>query len=460
MLATAQTQPNLENGFKHYGSYDFHGVDTVNTMNGNLMLHTSLLPDYPQRGKLAPHYNLYVTSKTWQVRCVPTPDGPEFCFWASGGIGVTEQTSLGVTLHRTYDKFASGTGAMTYGALAYSLSSADGATHQLYPVPGTADAQGEATRFETMDTSGYHLEMSVPDMNGVLSTFTVTDRQGNQYAGMFADAFTPGSCGRPQTNNIASPSPYLPMIDDAPLGEQYCSQFAVSQRVTDSHGNQIGFTGSSTPGVPSVWTDTLGRTGPLTTEAAGDFSGCVSQFPLVRADIGYYRAPDGSTQAIKMCYANIPVQTAFNQAGVAEAQSAGSAYATTQLQQAVTAIQADGSKWTFNYDGYGDLTSVGLPTGGSISYTWTTIGYPNCTGTDRTHVSRAVASRTLNDNRGQVSVWHYAWGNATSTTMSNTVTDPVNNDTVHTFTALDTQSNPTGGCGFYETRMPAMRGNC
>src|SRR5437773_12356514 len=62
MLATGQTQPNLENGFKHYGSYDFHGIDTVNTMNGNLMLHTSLLPDYPQRGKLAPHYNLYVTS--------------------------------------------------------------------------------------------------------------------------------------------------------------------------------------------------------------------------------------------------------------------------------------------------------------------------------------------------------------------------------------------------------------
>ena len=143
---------------------------------------------------------------------------------------------------------------------------------------------------------------------------------------------------------------------------------------------------------------------------------------------------------------------------MAEAQSAGSAYATTQLQQAVTAIQADGSKWTFNYDGYGDLTSVGLPTGGSISYTWTTIGYPNCTGTDRTHVSRAVASRTLNDNRGQVSVWHYAWGNATATTMTNTVTDPVNNDTVHTFTALDTQSNPTGGCGFYETRTQIYQG--
>src|SRR5205807_1174674 len=65
--AFAQTQPNLENGFKPYGSYDGGSLDTVNTMNGNPMLHAPLLPDYPQRGEITPHYNLYVTSKSWQV---------------------------------------------------------------------------------------------------------------------------------------------------------------------------------------------------------------------------------------------------------------------------------------------------------------------------------------------------------------------------------------------------------
>ena len=43
-MSLAQSQPNLENGFKHWGSYDFHNIDTVNTMNGNWMLNAPLLP--------------------------------------------------------------------------------------------------------------------------------------------------------------------------------------------------------------------------------------------------------------------------------------------------------------------------------------------------------------------------------------------------------------------------------
>src|SRR5437764_11290321 len=251
-VAVAQTQPNLENGFKHYGSYDFHGVDTVNTMNGNLMLHAPQVPDYPQRGKLAPHDTLYVTSKNWQVRCVPDPAGGwESCFWAAGGTGVTVQTSLGVTLHRTYNKSASGTGTITYSAMDYSLTSADGAAHQLYPVPGTADSQGEATRFEAIDSSGYRVELSSGDGNGVPGAFTVTDRQGNQFVG----GFVSGSCGRMGTNNLATPSQYAPMIDDAPMGDQYCSQFGIVQQVTDSNGNRINLSASSQGGWSNTWID-------------------------------------------------------------------------------------------------------------------------------------------------------------------------------------------------------------
>jgi hypothetical protein len=44
VAASGQTQPNLENGFKPYGSYDGGSLDTVNIMNGNLMLHAPLLP--------------------------------------------------------------------------------------------------------------------------------------------------------------------------------------------------------------------------------------------------------------------------------------------------------------------------------------------------------------------------------------------------------------------------------
>src|SRR5882672_1936244 len=74
----AQTSPDLENGFKYYGSYDGSHLDTVNLMNGNLMLHLPLVPELPQRGnKLDLKYLVYLTSKTWTGschfnHCVPT----------------------------------------------------------------------------------------------------------------------------------------------------------------------------------------------------------------------------------------------------------------------------------------------------------------------------------------------------------------------------------------------------
>jgi hypothetical protein len=47
-LVVAQTQPALENGFKAYGSYDGSNLDTVNVMNGNLILHIPMPFTYPQ----------------------------------------------------------------------------------------------------------------------------------------------------------------------------------------------------------------------------------------------------------------------------------------------------------------------------------------------------------------------------------------------------------------------------
>ena len=51
-VAVGQSQPNLENGFKPYGSYDGSHLDTVNLMNGNVIVHGPLTPDPPQRGSI------------------------------------------------------------------------------------------------------------------------------------------------------------------------------------------------------------------------------------------------------------------------------------------------------------------------------------------------------------------------------------------------------------------------
>lgn len=76
-LILGQSAPNLENGFKNYGSYDGSHLDTVNMMNGNVMLHIPVLPALAQRGEFSPQYSLYVTSKSWQVTASPTPAAPQ-----------------------------------------------------------------------------------------------------------------------------------------------------------------------------------------------------------------------------------------------------------------------------------------------------------------------------------------------------------------------------------------------
>jgi RHS repeat-associated protein len=451
---SCQTQPNLENGFKPYGSYDASGLDTVNLMNGGRVLHAPLLPDYPQRGAITPHINLYDTSKHWQVRCIASQaSGGQTCFWTRPGGGVAFQSSVGLSVHRTMIASGSGTGTTTYSSFGYSITSADASTHSLYPIPGTSDATGEATKFESQDTSGYHLELSNPDGNGIMGTVTVTDRHGIQYLGSFLNY---AGCPKPTGNRLPQPGNIAPLVDDSPLGDRYCSQVSIARQVTDSNGNIMSLRGTANqnPGI-----DTLGRTMPLNTGTpTSDYSGCVSPLPIAGAFLLSYVAPDRTTQQIKQCMANVPLQTSFNQPGVIEFQNYGG-QSTVPSLMLVTVVLADGTKWTFDYDSYGEVINVGLPTGGSISYTWTTIDFSNCNVLDHTAVSRAVATRTLNDNKGNSSTWTYNWGTAANRTLTNMVTDPFGNDTVHVFTAFDSPNVGSGGCGFYETSTQEYQGS-
>src|SRR5262249_43329890 len=100
--AQAQMPPNLENGFKQWGSYEGSKVDTVNNLNGNQMLHAPLLPNYPQRGgKLTMQSFLYQTSKSWQVYCSVALNEEVTCQWTLGRSGVNLRQSEGLTIQRT-----------------------------------------------------------------------------------------------------------------------------------------------------------------------------------------------------------------------------------------------------------------------------------------------------------------------------------------------------------------------
>jgi RHS repeat-associated protein len=460
----AQVQPNLENGFKPYGSHDGSNLNTVNHMNGNWMLHVPLLPDIGQRGNHGAHYFLSANSKNWQVSCVPDSSAAtgQNCYWVAGGTGVVLDHSNDLRIHRTLNIYNSGNGTVSYEGFGYTVLTADGSSHEMYGLPDTVDANLDATVYESVDTTGYRLVLGGQDSNGVWITATLFDRQGNQYAGSFSTAYTACSGSRPDRNQLPQPGNVAPIIDDAPIGDRYCSQTAYLYQVTDSNGNRMSYQG---PQNPNAGVDSVGRGQPLEAGAvAPDFTGCVSRLPITRAYLYYYPGPNGTTQQVKTCYSAFPFQTAFHatagNTGVAEAQTYNGNYNSVLnayvREQLVTVVLADGSKWTFDYDSYLEVSSVGLPTGGSINLTWTTISFSNCNLTDPTPVSRAVATRTVTDNNGHSSTWTYNWGTPSSGSLVNSGTDPMSNDTVYTFTALD--PNGGGRCGFYETRTQSYQG--
>ncbi len=455
LVVIAQTTPNIENGWKPYGSYDGTHLDTVNLMNGNLMLHAPLIPDPPQRGSLKVSNILYATSKDWQVVCSPR------CSWQKGGAGVTILPAPGLTVHRTVNTSFSGTGTVMYAAFGYTIITPDQGTHQLVGVPATLDANGEPTQFDSNDLSGYHLVMSNPDpMTQELLHATVVDRSGNQYQGDFQTKV----CNKAPTNfMISSPGPIQPMVDDAPAGEQYCPQAAFATLVTDSNGNQISLHG---PNNTNPTMDTLGKYPglplPGTTFFTTDYHDCVSLFPITNAYLYSYQDPNGVVQNIKLCASDIPIQTSFGATTPGGSPISEAVSSTTSsgfhFIPIVTAVRADGTKWVFRYDSYGEISYIGLPTGGEIDYVWQTINYLGCNDGSKQTVSRAITDRTLVDAEGNSSHWHYGWGVPSATSLTNVVTDAAGNDTVHLFTDQNALAGGTPACKFYESSTIQYQG--
>jgi YD repeat-containing protein len=359
------------------------------------------------------------------------------CLWKNGGSQLQVQTSVGMTVTRTLETLYQEGTPTVYSTFNYSLTTMDGATHLLAGA-GSLDATNSFTKFDTFDLTGYHVEVTTPDANGVGTTAIITDRRGKQYQGVFSGS-APGTspvCRIPQTstNLPHSSSGIAPMIDDSSGGAADCSQAAFASLATDSNGNQMILTPRAES---STARDTLGRipeffvSGP--TYNSADPTGCGGAHPFYYASVLYYIAPDGSTQPVKLCYSQLTVHTAFNQVayGTIPIGDFDSSTLSGPYAGLTSVILADGTKWTFDYDSYGEVTYIGLPTGGSITYTWTTISFSSCDFSNPAPVSRAVATRTLNDGQGHIQEWHYNWGTANSSGLTNVVTDPLGNDTAH-----------------------------
>jgi RHS repeat-associated protein len=173
--------------------------------------------------------------------------------------------------------------------------------------------------------------------------------------------------------------------------------------VTDSNGNQLRATQAS-PGGGMGGVDTLGRT----------FSGDGSYYDstnVLRAVTIQYTTVQSLTQECQFSEADTCLEAGNGQGGVG----------TWTVPQVITL--PNGMTYTFGYNnsyspatgGGGEPTSMTLPTGGTVTWSWGSWD----------HGGRRVSSRTVSAN-GVSGTWNYAYNTQGPTV---TVTDPAQKDT-------------------------------
>ena len=397
--ATAQQDQAFETGLNPYRSYQSGNIDSINLLNRSLNVDIPLI-SYPQRGgKLQLAFDLhYINQGNW-YNCNPGSNCTTF--YGSGqalingfGVIVKNWPSIwGTTCQATGDQYGDWT-------CQGSATMSDGSSHSMLPIT--------VSNWESEDTSG--LQLGGFDLQAGNNPPLLIDSNGTRYNQTYTPSYFPGPVG----------------------GESYLTY--IPTVVEDVNGNEITY--SQTTG----WSDTMGRPIPLPVSVS---TSVCPQTPLVPVSAYTWNLPgvNGGTYPLTFCYVNVPVTVNWDNQILHESEE--------ELQ---TVMLPNNTSWTFQYttDGNGDLSQITFPTGGTLSYTWTTED-PLCTAYYYSN-ARAVATRTLNPNDGvsPAGTWKYGL-------ISNVVpvvTDPASNDTVHTFSSL-----VPNACPYYETETQYYQGS-
>jgi hypothetical protein len=189
-----------------------------------------------------------------------------------------------------------------------------------------------------------------------------------------------------------------------------------SGTVTDSNGNRVStsFDGTAT----TTFTDTLGQSALI----------IQAPTPSPSAPTTYtYTNPSGGSSSVQVNYTNHLVRTNFGCSCVSDYGTNG----TTTANLVSSVALPDGTSYTFTYEttpdypGYrtGRIASVTLPTGGTISYSYT--GSNN--GIICSDGSAAGLDRTTPDS---TAAWQYTRTQGSGAAWTTNVTDPQGNVSV------------------------------
>jgi RHS repeat-associated protein len=413
--AFAQTLPDEEQGLRPYGSWHGGDLDSVSLTNGGLVLHIPLAT-FPQRGNLDLSFSVRFSSKQWQHYV--SVSGRTSGWRPAQNTGTQIVSSVDWWMQSSYSQTSDASGT-TY-SWSRSVTAPDGNTHSLGGQTDIAGVGSPLYPLHSLDaTSLLHLD-----------THTLILPNGTRYAyPAMTDTLT---TGRTITG------PYI--------------QGMQASTITDANGNQIAIGASG-------WTDTLGRQIPGYSPGSGlpvqpgvptsDLSTC----PSGTASALLWNVPgpanvSSGIRTFKFCYSNVTIAPVFNGVTI---------YGPTTWSMLTAIVLPDLTLWTFSYDSDGDVTRLGFPTGGSISYTYA-MGPYNC-GSGQTQ-SKWVISRTVDANDGAGGrTWTYTYSIPASTTYSQAgtavVTGPDGNDVVHSI------SNPvsTGYCSGYDVQTKSYQGS-
>ncbi|MGD0831029.1 MAG: RHS repeat domain-containing protein [Terracidiphilus sp.] len=469
IFALGQDDPNLEEGIKPYG--DFHGgnIDSIDLGSGGL---TVAIPikSFPQRGKLTLPVTLRYNSKLWSN--FKTCGGTSSClssFWAYGdnqvaqqgnGVGQGTGNTASSPVYITYANEATIGCGWRYmndyaGWLAFEIIdctaySPDGSTHIMAPLYNTPVAIEYQASYPTPVVNLDYIPYKAIDGSGIFGSAAVTNEGLSAGSPVYALG-------------------YYTMNRD---GIYYGIHSIPSSATEDADGNYISYVPNSGSGTTNL-TDSRGlaiSTVSNNTTSNGNISLCDSSTPIAIVKAWTVTGQNGLAETYTFCYATLQLQTQFpTYPGTTMNQFKNGTNNNVYALHSVTLPSGD--KWVFSYDSYGDITEIAFPTGATISYTYTTL--PLCDLSNLmpasniasfietyswTPYSRFVTSRILDANDGTgPHTWQYKWGTEVTTSNSRnfnvTVTDPNNNDTIHTETGL------SNSCSFYETSEKEYQGS-
>jgi RHS repeat-associated protein len=381
---TSLLDPTNQVGLPPGGVFTGSDFDLISTSNGNLHIQIPLVST-PGRGLNASVFYLY-DNQGWSFNC--TPSGSNSCKSSayfpersnSMGGQVNPNSSFTWTYSQTGQKCTAGSATSTL---------LQGSNYVLREPDGTKHSFILSTVFENNTTCNVQhpspQQLYATDGSGwilLVSTVNLLATEAIRKDG------TVVNLGAPQLSGGS---------------------------LEDTNGNQLAAV------------DTLGRTVPALT--AGP--------PNSNTELLIYSDSSGTSRTITLTESSVPVTSSFCAPSQIDCNDfSGTIGAYSQISF------PNNRAYTFTYvpNSYAQLSSVTLPTGATISWTWqTTCGiFDPSTGTTSTVTCAGgprVLTRTVTVG-AQSFQWAYSWGtlNESTSVAVNSVTDPLGNKTVYTCT--------------------------